>query len=78
MLVAFLGKSRYFVCFKNDFSKFRRIFFITKKSEVCGVLEQFLNEAKTNGHTVKRFRCDGGKEFDNKDVSALLSKRGIQ
>ncbi|KAG7200457.1 hypothetical protein KM043_016060 [Ampulex compressa] len=78
MSTASLGKSRYFVCFKDDFNKYRRIFFLTKKSEVCEVLKQFLNEANTNGHTVKRLRCDGGKEFDNKDVSTLLSKFGIE
>jgi hypothetical protein len=43
---------------------------------VCDVLKQFLNEAKTNGHTVKVLRCDRCKEFDNKDVAAeVLTKR---
>lgn len=41
-------------------------------------MEQFLNEAQTNGHTVKKLRCDGGKEFDNKDVAEVLTKRGIE
>lgn len=59
MLTTSLGKSKYFVCFKDDFSKFRRIFFLTAKSELCRVLEQFLNETKANGHIVKRFRCNG-------------------
>jgi len=36
-----------------------------------------LNEAKTNGHTVKQLRCDG-KEFDNKDVAEILAERGIE
>ena len=49
-----------------------------QKSEVCNVLEQFLNEAKANGHVVKQFRCDGGKEFDNKRVVELLASRGIE
>jgi len=72
------GKARYYVCFKDDFSRFRRIFFLKQKSEVCTVLEQFLNEAKTNGHVVKQFRCDEGKEFDNKKVTELLASRGIE
>lgn len=54
MSTAFLGKSKYFVCFKDDFSKFRRIFFLIAKSEVCRVLEQFLNEIKVDGHIVKQ------------------------
>lgn len=73
-----LGGSRYYVCFKDDFSKYRRIFFLKKKNEVCKALEQFLNEAATNGHTVKKIRCDGGGEFINKEVVDLLSRRGIE
>lgn len=42
------------------------------------MLKRFLNEAKTKGHTVKQFRCDGGKEFDNKDVAELLARRSIE
>lgn len=73
-----LGGARYYVCFKDDYSKFRRIFFLKHKSEVCKTMESFLNEAKTNEHTVKQLRCDGGKEFDNKEVAETLAKRGIE
>ena len=73
-----LGGSRYYVCFTDDFSKFRRIFFLKRKNEVCGVLKQFLNEAITNGHPIKRFRSDGGKEFDNKEVAKVLADKGIE
>lgn len=73
-----MGGARYYVCFKDDYSRFRRLFFLKYKSEVCKSLEQFLNEAKTNGHTVKKLRCDGGKEFDNKDVAEVLAKEGIE
>lgn len=72
------GGARYYVCFKDDFSKYRRIFFLKQKSEVHTVLEQFLNEAQTNGHVVKKLRCDGGKEFDNSRVAKLLASRGIE
>jgi hypothetical protein len=78
MSIESLGKARYYVCFKDDYSKFRRIFFLRQKSDVCRVLKQFLNEAETNGHVVKQLRCDGGKEFDNRNVSELLAKRGIE
>lgn len=72
-----IGDARYYVCFKDEYSKFRRIFFLKHKNEVCKVLKRFLNEAKTNGHTVKQLRCDG-KEFDNKDVEELLAEQGIE
>lgn len=60
-----LGGARYYVCFKDDYSKFRRVFFLKGKSEVANCLKIFLNEAKTVGLVVREFLCDGGKEFDN-------------
>ncbi|XP_047108958.1 uncharacterized protein LOC124777543 [Schistocerca piceifrons] len=70
-----LRKACYYICFKGDFSKFHKIFFLKQRGEVSTVLEQFLNEAKTNGHAVNQFRCDGGREFYNKKVSELLASR---
>ena len=70
--------ARYYVCFKDDYSKFRRLFFLKHKNEVCKSLEQFSNETQTNGHSVKRLGCDGGKEFDNKDFAKVLARRGIE
>ena len=55
-----LGGSRYYVCFKDDYSKFRKIVFLKNKNEVWNALENFLNEARANGHFVKKFRSDGG------------------
>jgi hypothetical protein len=72
-----LGGSRYFLSFKDDFTKFRRVFFINSKNEVPGCLKTFLNEAKTAGHIVKEFLSDCGKEFKNADVDAILQARGV-
>lgn len=36
-------------------------------------LADFLEEARVNGHTVKRFRSDSGKEFDNQKTRKLLT-----
>ena len=44
---------RYFLCFKNDFTKYRSVYFLKEKSEVAEKLEQFLSETKTTGHTVR-------------------------
>ena len=78
MSVASVGKARYFVCFKDDHSKFRRIFFIKQKSEVHECMEIFINEAKTNGHVIKRMRTDGGGEFLCAEVAKLLIRHGIE
>ena len=78
MSVPSLNGSRYFLCLKDDFTKFRRIFFLVRKSEVFDCLKVFLNEARANGHTVRRFRSDGGGEFCNAQVAGLLSQHGIE
>ena len=59
---------RYFVNFKNDYSKFRIIYFLKRKSGVANKLKVFLAEAKTLEHTAKQLLSDGGGEFDNRDV----------
>lgn len=72
-----VGGSRYFVCFKDDFSKYKRVFFLKKKSEVARCLSTFLNETSVAGHVVKELLYDGGKEFDNTEVKEILESKGI-
>ncbi|GFR23429.1 retrovirus-related Pol polyprotein from transposon TNT 1-94 [Trichonephila clavata] len=55
-----LGGAKYYVCFKDDFTKYRRVFFMQSKNEVSKCLETFLNEAKNTGHTIKEVLSDGG------------------
>ncbi|CAB0034441.1 unnamed protein product [Trichogramma brassicae] len=69
---------KYYVVFKYDFSRYTRIFFMKKKSEVATHLQTFLNEACTAGHRVKIFRSDGGGEFNCARVHEILNKHGIQ
>lgn len=49
---SFDGK-RYYVCFKDDCSKHRTLFFLKQKSEVALCLKTFLNSARTFDHTIK-------------------------
>jgi len=72
-----LGGKRYALVFKDYFTKFRRVFFLAKKSEVASHLETFLNECQTAGHVVKTFMSDNGGEFVNSTVKELLRQRGI-
>src|SRR5699024_3267186 len=72
-----IGGARYLVCFKDDFSKYRRVFFIKTKSEVANCVKTFMNEAAIAGHTIEEFLSDGGKEFDNAEVREILQSRGI-
>jgi hypothetical protein len=68
---------RYFVCFKDDFSKYRSVYFIKQKSDVVNKLKQFLAEVKTLGHTVKELLTDGGGEFDSSHVKAVTQQFGL-
>jgi hypothetical protein len=58
------GGAHYYVCSKDDYSKFRPVFFITTKGEVEDCLRKFLKEVKTAGHVTKILLSDGGKEFN--------------
>jgi hypothetical protein len=53
-----VGGIRYYVCFKDDYSKYRPVFFITTKSEVVDYLRKVLKEVKT-GHFTKALLSDG-------------------
>ena len=49
---------RYFLVFKDDYSKYRSVYFL-KKSDAVDKLKQFLAEIRTVGHTVKAMLTDG-------------------
>ncbi|KAL7306915.1 hypothetical protein TKK_0001074 [Trichogramma kaykai] len=69
---------RYYVVFKDDYSRYTRIFFMREKSEVAKYLDIFLNECDNHNHKVKIFRSGGGGEFDCKRVREILQNRGIE
>jgi hypothetical protein len=71
------GDARFYVCFKDDYSKFRRVFFITAKSEVADCVRTFLKEVKTAGYVTKVLLSDGGKEFNCEAVQKILKEHGI-
>ncbi|KAF2884696.1 hypothetical protein ILUMI_21493 [Ignelater luminosus] len=71
-----VGGGRYFLCLKNDYSRYRRVLFLNSKAEVVNCLKTFLNEADAAGHTIKEFLCDGSREFNNKDVRSVLESKG--
>jgi hypothetical protein len=68
---------RYFVTFKDEFTKYRTVYFLKKKSEVPEKLKVFLAEARTLGHTVKELLTDGGGEFDNKQMHEITQEVGL-
>ncbi|KRX72067.1 Retrovirus-related Pol polyprotein from transposon TNT 1-94 [Trichinella sp. T6] len=77
MHVTSLGGSKYFLVFKDDFSRYRRVFFLKRKDDVAQCLQTFLNESRTAGNTVECILNDGGLEFNNAHVKNSLQRRGV-
>lgn len=73
-----LGRKRYYVIFKDEFSGFRQIYFIREKSEVIEKLKIFCTGIENHfGRNIKELHSDGGKEYVNRMVDDFLSNRGI-
>ena len=72
------SKYRYFCLFKDDFTRYRHIYFLREKSEAKAKLEQMLAESKVAGHTVKELLSDNGGEFDNENVRNILNRNGVK
>jgi hypothetical protein len=68
---------RYFIVFKDDFSKYRCVYFMKKKAEAVDKFRQFLAETKTIGHTVRELLTDGGGEYESKEFAGVLHQHGI-
>lgn len=74
-----IGGSRYFVLFKDDFSHYRRVYFLKQKNEVKDVLRDFIQSVKTDtGKKVKILRTDRGKEDCNQYIQEILKRYGIR
>ena len=73
-----ISNYRYYVLFKDDFSRFRHIYFLRQKSEVAARLKDFLRVCKTFGHVIKEILSDNGGEFDNDQVRSILREEGIK
>jgi transposase len=69
---------KYFVTFKDEYSKYRRVYFLKHKSEVPAKLKVFLAETKTLGHVVKELLTDGGGEYSSKELEAITQDAGLQ
>ena len=70
-------KYRYFVVFKDHYSKLRFISFLKNKSDVVEALRSMLAKAKNDGHVIKELLNDNGGEFDNEEVRSTLRANGI-
>jgi transposase InsO family protein len=72
-----VGGARYYVCFPDDYSKYRRVLFIATKSEVVDCLQKFLKDVKTGVRFIKVLLSDGEKRFIAEAVQEVLEEYGI-
>ena len=62
-----LGRKRFFVMFKDDYSKFRTVYFL-KKSAMVEKLKLFIAKAQTLGHVIKKIMTDNSTQYWNSEV----------
>lgn len=73
------GGSKYFVLFRDDYSNYRTVYFIKKKSEVAKLVENYVRRVKSNtSYSVVAIRTDNGLEFVNNTVKTFTESNGIQ
>lgn len=79
MEVTSLGKARYFLLIKDDYSHFRYVFFLKSKNETTECFKNYiLRMEKETEATINTLRTDQGLEFMNNEMKKLLVDRGIK
>ena len=85
-IVMFWGPSKvatssgkgWFVTFIDDHTRFTWVFFITDKSKVSSIFQNFYHTIETQFNTkIVILRSDNGREFQNHNLSEFLISKGI-
>lgn len=70
---------RFFVTFKDDFSQYRKIYFIRHKNEVVTCFEHYVKYIHTQtGNVIKMIMSDNGTEYTDQAFVEIANKNGIQ
>jgi transposase InsO family protein len=73
-----IGKNKYFVLIKDEFTNYRYVYFIRSKEEVFDCLRRYFAEFEAESkHKVLKLVSDCGSEFTSKRTKELLLSRGI-
>lgn len=72
-----IGGSKYFLLLKDDFSRFKWVYFLQHKNDVGEKIKEFVYLMKNQNVHIKIFRSDNGLEFINKNVEQFLKNNGI-
>lgn len=73
------GRPQYFISFKDSYTGFTKVYCISNKSDVHGIILKFIKWVETQFDTkVKSFFSDQGSEYLNQEVAKLLGGNGIE
>ena len=79
MPVTSMNGSRYLLTFIDDFSRYTWVFFLKKKSEVCGKFSELKALIKnSSGLKIKILISDNGGDYVNNEFLYICSQSGIQ
>lgn len=74
-----IGNSRYFLLFKDDYSKYRKVYFLKNKSEVLEFFRKYRTSLETEtGEKLRTLRTDNGLEFINWKLKEKTDRLGIR
>jgi Reverse transcriptase (RNA-dependent DNA polymerase) len=77
-LPASQGGAKLFLVITDDYSRWRSVVPMKKKSDTVDEVMKYVIELKTKGMAVEAVRCDGGGEFVNERLSKWLGWNGIK
>lgn len=74
-----IGNLRYFLLFKDDYSKYRKVYFLKNKSEVPEFFKKYKATLENEtGRKLQKLRTDNGLEFINWRLKKETEKLGIR
>lgn len=74
-----LGKSRYFLLFKDDMTHYRHVYFLGSKSEVYDCFKNYLQRVENEiSRSINILRSDNGLEFVNERMQKLMFDKDIK
>lgn len=72
-----LGGARYYLLLKDDFSHYRKVYFVKEKTEICEKIKHFITFTKKEiNEDIKTLRTDNGTEFLK--LKGYLEREGIR
>ncbi|KAJ8900975.1 hypothetical protein NDN08_000272 [Rhodosorus marinus] len=74
----YVGGKRYFLLVTDDYTGYRWIRFLERKSEAVSEIASLIRQFRTQLYKkVRRLRTDNGGEFGNRDMQKLVDREGI-